>query len=182
MHILKDNLEYSKKKIFSYLIIISLISFGLKLYTADFSSLPSEDTFGYVVRSISDNNGDFTEPPRKTLGWSLTISPFLRSINSENFLDYLNIARGLSLSISVISIVPLYLLARRFFDEKYSLVAAFLFAIEPHLNYNAGGGYSEPLFILIMILTSYFILKKDTKSMYVSSTTINELGKLVANC
>lgn len=163
MYILQDKVGYSKKKILSCLIIISLISLGLKLYTADFSSLPPEDTFGYTLRAFSHNNGDFTEPTRKTLGWSLVISPFFKLIESDRFIDYVNVVRILSLSISTISIFPMYLLARRFANEKYSLVAAFLFAVEPHLNHNAGLGLSEPLFILVMMLSVYFILIKDTR-------------------
>lgn len=163
MYILKDKIGYSKKKILFGLIIISLISLCLKLYTTEFSSLPPEDVFGYTLRAFSHNNGDFTEPARKTLGWSLVISPFFKLVDSDYFLDYVNVVRILSLSISTILIFPMYLLARRFTNEKYSLVAAFLLAIEPHLNHNAGLGLSEPLFILVMILSIYFILTKDTR-------------------
>lgn len=168
MYILKNKIGYSKRKILSCLIIISLISLGLKLYTVDFSSLPPEDVFGYTLRAFSHNNGDFTEPERKTLGWSLTISPFFKLVDSDHFLDYVNVVRILSLSISTISIFPMYLLARRFTNEKYSLVAAFLFAIEPHLNHNAGLGLSEPLFVLAMMLSIYFVLTKDTRLLCIS--------------
>ena len=60
--------NYSKKKILSILLIIGLISLGLKLYTTDFSMPPPEDTYGYVLRGFSHINGDFSEPERKTLG------------------------------------------------------------------------------------------------------------------
>ena len=145
MYTLQNDLRYSKKTIALCLVAVALLSLGLKLYTTNFSVLPSEDTFGYVLRAIAHLHGDFTEPPRKTLGWSIFISPFFGLTNSSNFLDYVNIVRGLSLGISTITILSMYALARRFFDEKYSLVAAFLFAIESHLNYNAGLGLSEPL-------------------------------------
>ena len=128
-----------------------------------------------MLRAISHNNGDFTEPTRKTLGWSIIISPFLNFVNSDNFLDYVGVAKVLSISISVISIYPMYLLARRFFNEKYSLVAAFLFAVEPHLNQNAGLGLSEPLFILISMLAVYFVLSKNPKFVYVSFLLIGLL-------
>ncbi len=175
MYVIKENLSYSKKRIFSLIVIIALISLGLKLYTTNFDVLPQEDTFEYVLRAISHNNGDFTEPARKTLGWSITISPFLKFVNSDNFLDYVGVAKVLSLSISLISIYPMYLLARRFFNEKYSIVAAFLFAVEPHLNYNAGLGLTEPLFILISMLTVYFVLSKNPKFVYLSFLLIGLL-------
>jgi hypothetical protein len=66
------------------------------------------------------------------------------------------------------TILPMYILARKFFDQKYSLVAVILFAFEPHLNYIAGRGVSEPLFILISVLTFLFILDKKPKFIFLS--------------
>ena len=164
-----------KKHIVFFLILISLISLGFKLYTVDFIVLPEEDTFGYVLRGMAHNNGDFTEHPRKTLGWSIFISPFFNMIDSNNFLDYVNITRGLGLAISIITIIPMYVLARKFFDAKYSLCAVGLFAFEPHLNHVSGLGYTEPLYILATILSLYFILNKNSNYSYLSFLTIGLL-------
>jgi len=165
----------NKKHILIYLVIISLISLGLKLYTFEPTVTPSEDTYGYVLRAIAHTNGDFSEHPRKTLGWSLVISPFLDLTDSDNFMDYINVARYLSIVISIISIYPMYLLGRRFFDEKFSLCAAAFFAFLPHLNYHASSGYSEPLFLLILILSTYFILKKNSRLSYLSFVSLAAL-------
>ncbi|RZD44213.1 MAG: hypothetical protein CXT78_06945 [Thaumarchaeota archaeon] len=175
MYTLKHNLHYSKKNIFIFLAIIVIISLGLKLITVPFDSLSPNDTSGYVLRAISHFNGDFTELPRKSLGWSLFVYPFLGIENSENFMNLLNSIRGISIIISLITIYPMYLLARRFFDEKYSLVATFLFAVEPHLNHNAGLGLSEPLFILVTILSVYFVLTKNPKLFYVAFLLVGVL-------
>jgi 4-amino-4-deoxy-L-arabinose transferase-like glycosyltransferase len=70
--------------------------------------------------------------------------------------------RLLSIGISTITIPIMYGLARKFFSSKYSLVASCLLAFEPHLNYIAGQGLSEPLYILALILSFYFILDKKT--------------------
>jgi len=164
-----------KKHIVFFLILISLISLGFKLYTVDFTVLPAEDTFGYVLRGMAHNNGDFTEHPRKTLGWSIFISPFFHMTDSNNFLEYVNIARGLGLAISIITIIPMYVLSRKFFDAKYSLCAVGLFAFEPHLNHVSGLGYTEPLYILATILSLYFILNKNSNYSYLSFLTIGLL-------
>ena len=158
-----------------YLILISSASLGLKLYTVDFTVLPVEDTYGYVLRGMAHNNGDFTEHPRKTLGWSIFISPFFHMIDSNNFLDYVNIARGLGLMISIITVVPMYLLSRKFFDTKYSICAVGLFAFEPHLNHVSGLGMTEPLYIFAIILSLYFILNKNSKYSYLSFLTVGLL-------
>lgn len=162
------SLNYSKKKIFVLLVIIVIVSLGFKLYLVDFSSLPVEDTYGYVIRSIAHNNGDFTENERKTLGWSLFLSPFMLLLDSDEPLDYINIARLSSIIISSVTIYPMYLLARRFFNEKFSIAASCLFAFQPHLNYNSVQGISEPLFILFSILAFYLILSKDDRIKYIA--------------
>ena len=161
-------LNYSKKKIVVAIIIIALISLSLKLVTFDPSLLPPEDTFGYTLRAISHSNGIFLEPERKTLGWSLVASPFISLVNSDNFLDYVNTLRMLSLSISLFTIVPMYFLGRKFFNEKYALVSSLLFAFIPDLNYNSSQGLSEPIYILCVILAMNFILSRNDKVTYLA--------------
>ena len=165
----------TKKNIILFLIIIGTISLGLKLYTVDFTVLPNEDAFEYVLIAFAHNNGDFTEHPRKTFGWTIFISPFFQLIDSNNFLDYVNITRGLGLAISIVTIVPMYILSRKFFDDKYSLCATGLFAFEPHLNYLAWQGLTEQLYILAIILSMYFILNRNSNYSYLSFLTIGLL-------
>ena len=144
------------------LLIISSISVAFKLPHVDFTEPPiSEDTYVYILAAFSIINGDFSQPDTKPLGWSILLSPFYLFDDSTDLLHYVNIARILSIAISTITILPMYILARRFFDEKYSLVASCLFAFEPHLINNSTLGLSEPLFILTIILASVFILQKN---------------------
>ena len=165
----------SKKNIILFLIIIGTISLGFKLYTVDFTVIPVEDVFGWTLFGIANSNGDFTEHDRKTLGWPIFISPFFNLVDSNNFLDYVNIARILGLILSTITIIPMYILSRKFFDAKYSLCATGLFAFEPHLNYVAGQGMTEPLYILIIIVSLYFLLNKNSNYSYLSFLTIGLL-------
>ena len=155
-------------RIIFYLILIIIISLGLKLYTVDFSIPAHSDDFGYILDSIQYGEGDFFISQKKHPGWSLVLTPFMTIINSDNFLDYGSVARILSIVISTVAIIPMYILARRFFDEKYSLVASCLFAFEPHLNYNSGTALSEPLLILVLILSLNFILSDKTKYHYLA--------------
>ena len=165
----------SKKNIIFFLIIIATISLGFKLHTVDFTVLPVEDVIGYTLDAIANNNGDFTERPRSTNGWPIFMSLFINLVDSNNFLDYVNIARVLGLVLSTITIIPMYLLSRKFFDVKYSLCATGLFAFEPHLNYIAGQGMTEPLYIFVIIISFYFMLHKNSNYSYLSFLTIGLL-------
>ena len=161
-------LQVSRSRVILFLILICVISLGLKLYTVDFSIPPHGDDIGYVLHAIQYNEGDFFVSQKKNPGWPLFLAPFMSIINSNDLLDYTNFARVLGLIISTATIFPMYFLARKFFDEKYSLIAASLFAFEPHLNYNSGAALSEPLLILVLITSMIFILHNKTKYLYLA--------------
>ena len=157
-----------KKIIFFCLITIMIISVPLKLYTVDFSIPSHTDDFGYIIDAVQYNQGDFFLSQKKNPGWSLFLTPFMSIINSNDFLDYSNLARILGLTISTITIFPMYVLARKFFNEKYAIITAGLFAFEPHLNYNSGTALSEPLLILVLITSMIFILQSKAKYHYLA--------------
>ena len=153
----------STKNIVFLLIIIGIISLGLKLYTIDFSVSEIQDTWIYVLRGIAFSNGDYAESPIKPSGYPLILSFFFKIFEPENFVDYVNIARVLNIIISSATIFPLYLLGRHFLDKKFSLLLSFFFAFQPQLNFNVGLGISEPIFLLFLILSYHFLLKSNSK-------------------
>ena len=156
-------MNLTTKKIIVFLILVVLISLGLKLYYIDFSLPYNSDNLGFILRGFSHLNGDFNQTPDKGLGWSLFIFPFFNLVESDNLLDYSNLVRIISLAVSSASIPMMYILGRRFFERKYSLVAACLFAFEPHLNYYSSQGLAEPLYILAIIGTFYFVISNNAK-------------------
>src|SRR3989344_3137864 len=156
-------MSLQKSHIIFGLIIICSISLVFKLYTVDFSIPVYSDNLDYTLYAIAHTKGDFSQSSHRGMGWSLFVFPFFKLIDSDNFLVYSNIIRILSLSVATASIVIVYLLSRKFFNEKYSLVATSLFAFEPHLNHNAGFGLSEQLYHLAIIGSFYFVLNKNSK-------------------
>ena len=161
-------MDFSKQKIILCLIAIGSISIILKLSLIDFSIPVSNNDQLFSLRAISYIYGDFEINPKQNPGWPLFLSIFYRLFDSNDFLVYSNITRITSILVSTLAIVPMYLLSRKFYDVKYSLVGASLLAFEPHINYRAGFGFTESLYIPIIILTIYFILNKNNKLVYLS--------------
>jgi len=163
---MKAKLQLSKSNVVLYLVLIIVISLGLKLYLVDFSLPINSDNMHYALMAMPYLDGDFSQgidSSHRGIGWSLFVSPFFSLIDSDNFMDYSNTMRILSLAVSTCCIPIMYILCRKFFEQKYSLVGASLLAFEPHLNYNAGFGLGEPLFIIIILSSFYFILNKNTQ-------------------
>ena len=152
-----------KKNIIIYLICLAFISLCFKLFLVDFSIPVNSDNLAYVLNGIAHSNGDFDHPSARSIGWSLFLSPFFSLMNSNDILDYSNTAKIISIGISTATIFLIYKIGRKFFDERYSLVAACLFAFLPQLNYNSVLAFSEPLFIFSAIASFYFLLNSKSK-------------------
>ena len=151
---------YYKNKIFIILGIIVLTSIIVKLYSINFGLPIHTDNFDIAMRSFAHLSGNFDVSVNRNFGLSLLQSPFLLLVNSNNFLDYSSIIRLFGIGVSTTSIFVMYLLARKFFNEKYSIIAASLFAFSPQLNHSAGLGETEALFILSLMCSLYFILRQ----------------------
>ena len=160
---METKLQLSRSNVVLYLILIVIISLGLKLYLVDFSLPVNSDNLSYVLNGIAHSNGDFDHSPSRSIGWSLFLSPFFSLMNSNDFLDYSNAAKIISISVSTTTIFLIYKVGRKFFDERYSLVAACLFAFLPQLNYNSVMALSEPLFIFSILASFYFLLNDKSK-------------------
>ena len=157
-----------RKHVVLCLILICVISLGFKLYLVDFSVPVHSDNLAYTLYAIAHTNGDFTQPPHRGIGWSIFLSTFFSFIDSDNFLDYSNLSRIISISVATSSIFLIYGVARKFFDGRYSLVTSCLFAFLPHLNYNSIMGLSEPIFILTILASFYFMLNNKLKFVTIS--------------
>ena len=157
------------KSVILFLVLITLVSFGFKLLVTDFSIPVNSDNLDYTLFAIAHTNGDYSQSSHRGMGWSVFTSIFFGFIDSENLLDYSIMIKSLSITIGIFTIPVIYLVARKFFDERYSLFAASLFAFEPHLNYNSTLGLTEPMFILAVVGSFYFILNQNTRLFFISS-------------
>ena len=105
---MESTLQLSRSKIILCLVLIISISLGLKLYSTDFSLPVNSDNLLFTLHAIAHTNGDFSQTSYVGIGWSLFVSPFFSLINSDNFIDYSNTIRVLSMSLATCSIPMMY--------------------------------------------------------------------------
>jgi len=102
-------------------------------------------------------------------GWPAFLSLFIFIFQFDNFTDYVYLQRFITILISVITIIPLYLLSKKIFESKsLACISTIVFVFEPHIVNNSLQGISEPLFIFIATTTIYLFLSQNQKIMYSS--------------
>jgi len=101
-------------------------------------------------------------------GWPTFLSFFFSFLNSNNFLDYMNMQRAVAVTISVVTIVPVYLLCRKFFAKSLAVLGSALFILDPRIITNSLLGITESLFILLGTTSILFSLSGNRKLVYTS--------------
>lgn len=153
-----------------YLILIIITGFSLRMLYFPYEIPLTLDGFSYFryamdMSVLGQFPGGYNLPNN---GWPAFVSIFFSFFKSENFLDYMYIQRILSIIISVLTVIPTYLLCTRFFSTKYSLLGAAFIAFDPRLIINSLAGITEPPYILLVTTTLFLILSDKIKHAYVA--------------
>ena len=110
--------------------------------------------------------------------WSTIVSVFFTISDSNNYLDYMNIQRSISVAFSILTIIPMYLLSRRFFGQTISILATAFIAFAPRLILNSFLGVTESLFVFL-ITTILWLFLSSNKKIIILSFAIAALFSLV---
>ena len=153
-------------------ILISLIigSILIRVYFTPFNlpiSLDGIDYFAYAV--AMSREGMFPNGYLQTnIGWSSFLSIIFSFFKESEMLELMNIQRILNTVISVLAIIPIYLLVKTFFRKEIALLGATLFLFDPRIIQNSILGGTDSLFILFTILAILFIFYKKSSLIYLS--------------
>ncbi len=130
------------------------------------------DSFRYFLLGIDVSIlGNFPDNYLRTNnGWSLFLALIFQLSDSSNYLDYMMIQRISSVFFSIITAVPLYFLAQKFFRNEIAMIGVCFFIFSPFMIENSILGITDSLFIFL--LTSFF-------AMFFSKKKITIMGSFV---
>ena len=170
-----QNLIESKSKIFSRNAIICLGIIGLVGFLIRFFYFPEgipitlDGAFYFWYANDLSISGTFPANVNfPNNGWPTFLSVFFYFFNSEYFLDYMDLQRYLTIIISVVTIIPIFILCRKFCGNGLSLLGASLFVFQPRIIENSLLGLTEPLFILLELSCLILFLQNNWKLKYLS--------------
>ena len=154
-----------------YLAIIGLVALLLRLNVTSFELPVVLDALLYFWYSIDMSQIGFFPhgyTDASNNGWPSFLSLFFSLFNSDNFLDYMNFQRILSITLSTLTIIPIFLLCNKFVEKKYAVFGAALFGFEPRVIQNSVFGITEPLFVLLLSISILMFLNNSKKIIFSS--------------
>src|SRR3989338_1198223 len=168
-----EKFEFVKKS-FVVLTVIGIIGLFLRIYYFPHNipiSLDGIDYFVYAVAIVQQ--GQFPDGILPTNnGWSTFLSVLFYFFHSANMMDLVNLQRYTSITISVLTVIPVYFLCKKFVSKSSALIGAALFCFEPRIIQNSLLGLTEPLYIFLGSLTFVLFLSNKIKIIYISSVTV----------
>lgn len=147
----------------------------LMTFSTPFNDVLREDAYYYLIKGFEIAQGNWIPMHSHSIGWSIVLAAFLKVFGIRSIFDGMILSRVLSILIMGLSIFPFSGLANKLTDKKSSIVAVFAFALSPILIRTGGleySGYSEPLFILLVISTVYYLADSANKSHRIVIATI----------
>ena len=155
-----------------FLLAVTIVGFIIRINYI-YEDIPlTLDSFRYFLLGIDISLlGNFPNNYNNTnSGWPLFLSLIFQSSNSNNYLDYMIIQRVSTVILSVITTIPLYFLAQKFFNKEIAMVGACFFIFSPYMIENSLLGINDSLFIFL--LTCFL-------AMFFSQKKINVLGSFI---
>ena len=141
---------------FPFGIPLTLDSIGYFWYANDISilgKLPEGYSFG--------NNG-----------WPVFLSPFFTILNSNNMISYMDLQRSISIIFSVLTVIPVYFLCKRFVNYKFAIIGAAIFAFEPRLIQDSLLGLNSSMYIALGTLALVLFFSSNKYARYYSFAII----------
>jgi hypothetical protein len=105
-------------------------------------------------------------------GWPIFLSFFFSIFEPQKFLELTYLQRFLSIIISVLTIIPVYFLCSRFVKKEFAVIGAALFVLEPRIIINSLLGITEPVYILLGIISLFLFLSKRPTVILISFFTL----------
>ena len=127
------------KNSFFYILIIGIIAISLRLYYFEANIPLALDNLEYLLyaydTSILGHLPEDYTPANN--GWPSFLSMFFSIAHYDSPFQYMELQKIISIVISTLTIIPVYILCRNFFSTHYSLIGASIFAFEPHIILNS---------------------------------------------
>ena len=168
--LMNSSLISSNIKIKISLLIIFLIGIGIRFFYFPYDLpliMDGLDNFTYATAINYYGHLPVEWTPINN-GWPIFLSFWFSIINLENTLQYMQLQRVISITISSLIMIPVYFLCKKYFDEKIALVGVALIAFDPRMILNSLLGITDSLFILLGITSLVLFLKYERKIMLIS--------------
>jgi hypothetical protein len=106
-------------------------------------------------------------------GWPIFVSLFFNISDSKDVLELMQIQKLLSVVSSILIIIPVYFLCKKFVTRKFAIIGASLVAFDPRLMINSFLGVTDPIYLLLITSSLVLFIYSNKKLVYFSFVLVS---------
>lgn len=165
-----SKLSFLSKHVILSLILIGSIGMMMRMYYWEYYVPVTSDSFDYFlyasdIKFLGHLPNGWTPANN---GWPIFLSVFFSIFDFDRALAYMQLQTVLSMILSVLTIIPIYLICKKYVDNTYALIGGSMFVLEPRIIQNSLLGVTEPLYILSITLSLVFINSRKNVFVFIS--------------
>jgi len=146
------NFPYEHLRLF---VLVIILGFVLRLFAYQYTYTINNDGTIYIHQARAIYYGLLSAVNSCTVGY-LSPYPILIAATYPILGDWVASAKVVSIFFGTITLIPLYLLAKRFLDAKISILVTLIFALTPVFVTVSVWGVRDPLYWFFSVLGFYF--------------------------
>jgi hypothetical protein len=171
-NIVKNNFNILSKYPIISLLFIGIGAISIRLIFFENDLIYSSDNLLYFKYAIDLSITGESPIILQNDGWPQLASLFFKFLDSENFLEYMNLQSYLTISFSTLTIIPLYYFSKKFVGTSFALICTIFFVFEPRIIQNSLIGTTDPLFILLIVTSLALVVQKNKYLIAISFVTV----------
>jgi 4-amino-4-deoxy-L-arabinose transferase-like glycosyltransferase len=165
-----DNKTQSSKKLVIFLTILVSGALGIRFYFFPYDVPLTADALYYFLYSSDilhlNKLPDNWTPANN--GWPILVSIVFTIFNSDDIFTLMQIQRALSVILSVLTIIPIFYLCKKFVSKEFAIIGGVIIAFDPRLMINSFLGITDSVYLLLMTTSLVLFLSSNKKMEYFS--------------
>ena len=142
-----------------------LLAFVVRLFAANYTYIINQDGVLYIYQARAIFYGEWENLKTCILPYISNYPIFIAGVFAI-FRDWIVAARSVSIFFGTITLIPLYLLLKRFFDDKINLLVILMYALAPVLVGRSADVVRGPIYWFFITCGLYFFIDQMVKKNY----------------
>lgn len=145
------------------IVLILILGFVIRCFACQYTFIINPDGVYYIHQARAIYYGEWNSLTSCSINF-LSNYPFFIAGAYALFHDWIVAAKSVSVFFGSITLIPLYLLCRRFFDRDISAMSTLVFALLPVFVGGSADVVRGPVCWFFIALGLYFFIKSDDKN------------------
>ena len=151
--------DYGDEHFVPTVLFFLVLSIAVRSFFTPFDFTLGKDPYFYVMKAIAIAHGDYSPLLTHDIGWSVFLAPFFLLAGGVSVSQGIVYARVLTVVLGSLCVIPLAYIGKELLGKKGIVLFLSFYTFYPDLILSASEAIAEPLFMLLFLISIYYLIK-----------------------